>query len=401
MAESVSAYSSQLPSSSPPPCSPCSPQHSKFFSSPPAPPPLGYVASSNFNFDVSLPTPLPQSFNDCPLFASGPPLKISVRHLCSHFCFYRAYNPIRKWYKLYKRVELAGFDPESILEGWACFGRMEKLEKRFENVFVAPNGETFLSIKRVMEELKIDETGAADGGGIKKFPRAVIEAENLQSTSWRDMDPTSSTNKRLKMLSSPTTKDTTTTTTTTTTTSMSSPSESLWPGKNFHFSPSRESPFGLLEELTFSDPWKLLLTCILLNRTTRIQVDPVLFNFLERWPTCDELLKSRGDLKNVQELVRPCGMHLKRGENIVSFSSQYAEMRNNGVDPWELTEAQIRSFVSCGDYAWDAYRLFVLNLGAGEGVEDDFNCKDHALQMFLEWKRGVIKATETDKDVEQ
>lgn len=68
-------------------------------------------------------------------------------------------------------MELAGFDPESILEGWTCFGRMEKLEERFENVFVAPNGETFLSIKRVMEELKIDETGAADGGGIKKFPR--------------------------------------------------------------------------------------------------------------------------------------------------------------------------------------------------------------------------------------
>jgi hypothetical protein len=36
------------------------------------------------------------------------------------------------------------------------------------------------------------------------------------------------------------------------------------------------SPYGLLEELLWDRPWRLLLCCILLNQTSRAQVDPVL-----------------------------------------------------------------------------------------------------------------------------
>ena len=36
------------------------------------------------------------------------------------------------------------------------------------------------------------------------------------------------------------------------------------------------SPYGLLEELLWDRPWRLLLCCILLNQTCRAQVDPVL-----------------------------------------------------------------------------------------------------------------------------
>lgn len=34
------------------------------------------------------------------------------------------------------------------------------------------------------------------------------------------------------------------------------------------------SPFGLIEEQVYHDPWKLLLACMLLNRTTATQVPP-------------------------------------------------------------------------------------------------------------------------------
>ena len=35
----------------------------------------------------------------------------------------------------------------------------------------------------------------------------------------------------------------------------------------------------------------------------------------------------------------------------------------------------MRAFVSCGDYAWDAYRLFVLNWGGGNKEEDRFEVR--------------------------
>lgn len=45
------------------------------------------------------------------------------------------------------------------------------------------------------------------------------------------------------------------------------------------------TPLGLLEELFVDNPWRLVLSTICLNRTTRVQVDAVLFRFLELWPT--------------------------------------------------------------------------------------------------------------------
>jgi len=33
-----------------------------------------------------------------------------------------------------------------------------------------------------------------------------------------------------------------------------------------------QSPFGLIEEQLFSNPWKLLIACILLNKTSVVQV---------------------------------------------------------------------------------------------------------------------------------
>ena len=44
------------------------------------------------------------------------------------------------------------------------------------------------------------------------------------------------------------------------------PRESMWEPP--------QSPFGLIEEQLFGNPWKLLVACILLNKTNVIQVSP-------------------------------------------------------------------------------------------------------------------------------
>ena len=85
-------------------------------------------------------------------------------------------------------------------------------------------------------------------------------------------------------------------------------------------------------------------------------------------------------------------MHLKRSQSVLDFSGQYKGLVDGGVKPEELTEEQVRGFASCGDYAWDAYRIFVLNLGVGEGEEHNFEPQDHALKMYVGWKRGTREA---------
>ena len=59
-------------------------------------------------------------------------------------------------------------------------------------------------------------------------------------------------------------------------------------------------------------------------------------------------------------------------------------MHGKGKDMGELEEGDVRGLTCCGDYAWDAYRIFVK--GETGGV-----CKDGALNMYLEWKRGATK----------
>ena len=44
------------------------------------------------------------------------------------------------------------------------------------------------------------------------------------------------------------------------------------------------SPYGLIQEQLYDNPWKMLIACLFLNRTTAKQVLPVIWKFFERWP---------------------------------------------------------------------------------------------------------------------
>ena len=45
------------------------------------------------------------------------------------------------------------------------------------------------------------------------------------------------------------------------------------------------SPFGLLEEILWADEWKMLVACMMLNCTTRVQVDRVLWRLFSTAPS--------------------------------------------------------------------------------------------------------------------
>jgi len=191
--------------------------------------------------------------------------------------------------------------------------------------------------------------------------------------------------------------------------------------------PTREShvasPFGLIEELFPSDPWKLLLSTIMLNQTTRNQVDPVLHTFLSRWPT--PTMASKADARDVREVVSTLGLQHKRARAIVRYSREYLHLieslskkkKNNNKknknnkekkeeeeeetktsttlsqfelksdsnsEPkpeYQFTDKEVLKLHWCGKYALGAYQIFVRD-------QLDVPVTDHALHYYVDWMRS-------------
>lgn len=153
------------------------------------------------------------------------------------------------------------------------------------------------------------------------------------------------------------------------------------------------SPLGLLEELFGHNPWKLLLSTILLNRTRRIQVDGVLVRFLEAWTTPEATLLA--DITEMTNLIAPLGIKHRRARGIVQFSQEYLALvqRKQQEDSkttttttsrvsFQFTREEILNLYHCGDYAADAYQIFI------QRDWKDFHPRDYALRAYVEWKRS-------------
>lgn len=165
------------------------------------------------------------------------------------------------------------------------------------------------------------------------------------------------------------------------------------------------SPFGLLEELFADDPWRLLLSTIFLNRTTRRQVDRTLHDFLLRWPDAESA--AAADPDDVLEIISPLGIKYRRSRGIVRFSAEYvalvrskasrhfpANEGGGGSDcgdgsllssisaAFELDDEDVAGLYGCGKYALSVYRVFIRkDLGA--------EVQDHALRYYVDYQRDV------------
>ncbi|XP_061187716.1 uncharacterized protein LOC133195790 [Saccostrea echinata] len=107
-----------------------------------------------------------------------------------------------------------------------------------------------------------------------------------------------------------------------------------------------KSPFHLIQESLYHDPWKLLVATIFLNRTTGRAAIPILWKFLNRWPNPDAA--RRGDWQSMARLLTPLGLHEKRAKIIIRFSDEY--LTKDWRYPIELH--------GIGKYGNDSYRIF-------------------------------------------
>jgi len=173
------------------------------------------------------------------------------------------------------------------------------------------------------------------------------------------------------------------------------------------------SPYGLLEELFVLDPWKCLVACILLNQTTREQVDPILSVFLETYP--DPQAAVEAELLSLQDIMRPLGLHRRRAVTLKAFSAAYDELEsekgwNPGCwinrssagrrsQPEALPTEDAASVLSAavvatkckrvarlpgvGEYAVDAFRLLCCRSPREKGP------KDHALAWVHNYRAAA------------
>ncbi|KAL4427718.1 hypothetical protein ABPG75_001807 [Micractinium tetrahymenae] len=127
------------------------------------------------------------------------------------------------------------------------------------------------------------------------------------------------------------------------------------------------SPFGLLEEELFEDPWKLLVACMLLNKTSGTQVRKVIWELFSLCPTPAAAIAA--DVQQVQNLIQPLGLFRKRALAIQQLSHDY--LYKQWRNPTEL--------FGIGKYAADAYLMFCR--GRWREVQPD----DKDLKRYRDW----------------
>ena len=199
-----------------------------------------------------------------------------------------------------------------------------------------------------------------------------------------------------------------------------------------------KSPHTLIQEDLEGDPWKILVCCIMLNCTTRTQMESVMWEFFKRWPNPSSFLEA--DPTVVAELIRPLGFKNRRTERLRRFSQGFLELwesaasqRSRSQSSGESSVASsrpssaqsspcqpraeasstshprqksqstsiltisptgqvvpsgeaIRQLYGIGEYAARAYEIFCLGLAGDEAPED------HALVKYWEWFREQASA---------
>ncbi|KAF7210260.1 transcript variant X3 [Nothobranchius furzeri] len=126
------------------------------------------------------------------------------------------------------------------------------------------------------------------------------------------------------------------------------------------------SPFNLIQETLFHDPWKLLVATIFLNKTSGKMAIPVLWQFYERYPSAE--VAREADWKPMSDLMRPLGLYELRAKTIIRFSDEY--LNKQWRYPIELH--------GIGKYGNDSYRIFCVEEWRQVTPEDHMLNKYHA-----------------------
>ncbi|KAF3941034.1 hypothetical protein ABW19_dt0202415 [Dactylella cylindrospora] len=151
--------------------------------------------------------------------------------------------------------------------------------------------------------------------------------------------------------------------------------------------PLHELKFGLVQEEVKGNPYKLLVAVTFLQKTKGTQALPVFWNFLQKWPTPQALLKT-GTLEKVTEVFRVLGLQNGRANAVWELATRFVldnpckrplgpkgwviKASYRPPDPsgmnrrWGCVIGDIRGF---GKYAIDSWRIFAMRPGQGGFID--------------------------------
>lgn len=138
--------------------------------------------------------------------------------------------------------------------------------------------------------------------------------------------------------------------------------------KSNRFLPPR-SPYGLIQEDLFPDAWKILIVSMLLNCTRRKQVERILPELFQKWPSPKELLAA--NQLDVATLCKPLGFTNRRTQNIFRMTERFVTQDWNDV----------RELPGVGEYCARSYEIFCKNMLGSEPPND------HALLQYYLWRK--------------
>jgi len=127
------------------------------------------------------------------------------------------------------------------------------------------------------------------------------------------------------------------------------------------------SPFGLLQEDLWPNEWLILISCMMLNQTSRKQVEKVLPEFVKLWPTPQLFLEANP--LAVSDVCRSLGFATRRTDNMLKMTRRYL------TGPWE----HARDLPGIGEYGARSWEIFC------RGIIGDEAPNDHALVDYWTW----------------
>lgn len=128
-----------------------------------------------------------------------------------------------------------------------------------------------------------------------------------------------------------------------------------------------KSPHDLIQESLWPNEWKILVSCLLLNLTSRKQVDKIIDSLFNEYPEPNSMSSAKED--DLKEIIQSLGLANKRAKTLKRFSEEYISKK------WETP----KELYGCGKYADDAWRIFC------RGDWEDVEPNDHALNKYHDW----------------
>ena len=139
------------------------------------------------------------------------------------------------------------------------------------------------------------------------------------------------------------------------------------------------SPYDLLQEQIYDDPWKIFVCCIFCNLTKRRTSEPYFWETIKRWPTPKAL--SNADEQELLNLIAPLGLSERRMRALKRMSDDYINL------DWKDDP---KCLYGIGKYASDAYQIFCA--GDWQNVEP----KDGALVNYHNYLKELYNVTKEE-----